>query len=208
MSESRASYDAGTLEDAVRETIAKGGEGARAYLREAWLAAAIDALIDCRRGARLTQAEVAHRMGTTQSAIARLENDFRGGISLRRYVDYALACDAVPLHVELKPLQQVFAYCLAEPAGSRTGCDFERWQREGTVVNDATGFDVLMTQGTFDCRHLVPIGSNWLSWSSLPSGNVAWASEAVDPFTAACTGSPVASTSPVVRPRRQDMVAA
>ena len=51
----------------------------------------IEALVRARAAANLTQAEVARRLGTTQSAIARLED---GGVSpsfatLRRYAEAA-----------------------------------------------------------------------------------------------------------------------
>ena len=51
--------------------------------------ALIEALIHARTAARLTQAEIARSLGTTQSAIARLEG---GGVSpsfatLRRYAE-------------------------------------------------------------------------------------------------------------------------
>lgn len=51
--------------------------------------AIIEALVKARTGAKLSQAELAKRIGTTQSAIARLEG---GGVSpslstLRRYAE-------------------------------------------------------------------------------------------------------------------------
>ena len=62
----------------------------------------VEALITARTGAKLTQAEVARRLGTTQSAIARLES---GGVSpsfatLRRYAE----ATGTRLTVELAPV--------------------------------------------------------------------------------------------------------
>lgn len=61
--------------------------------------ALIEALVRARTEAKLSQAEVARRIGTTQSAIARLEG---GGVSpslstLRRYAE----ATGTKLHVEL-----------------------------------------------------------------------------------------------------------
>lgn len=62
--------------------------------------AIIEALIRARTKARLSQAELAKRLGTTQSAVARLES---GGISpslstLRRYAE----ATGTRLHLELR----------------------------------------------------------------------------------------------------------
>ncbi len=62
--------------------------------------AVIEALIRARTKARLSQAELAKRIGTTQSAIARLEG---GGVSpslstLRRYAE----ATGTKLHLELR----------------------------------------------------------------------------------------------------------
>ncbi|MBD0416059.1 helix-turn-helix domain-containing protein [Oryzicola mucosus] len=59
----------------------------------------VEALVKARTDAKLSQAEVARRIGTTQSAIARLEG---GGVSpslstLRRYAE----ATGTKLHVEL-----------------------------------------------------------------------------------------------------------
>lgn len=61
--------------------------------------ALIEALVRARTAAKLSQAELAKRIGTTQSAIARLEG---GGVSpsistLRRYAE----ATGTKLHVEL-----------------------------------------------------------------------------------------------------------
>lgn len=63
--------------------------------------AIIEALIRARTKAKLSQTELARRIGTTQSAVARLEG---GGVSpsistLRRYAD----ATGTKLHLELRP---------------------------------------------------------------------------------------------------------
>lgn len=63
--------------------------------------AIVEALIRARTKARLSQAQLAKKIGTTQSAIARLEG---GGVSpslstLRRYAE----ATGTKLHLELRP---------------------------------------------------------------------------------------------------------
>ncbi len=81
-----------------------GDAFAHSYLKASFLSSAIDALFQARRQAGLTQAQVAEKLGTKQAAIARLEADTEGAISLRRYVEFALACGMVPLNIELVPI--------------------------------------------------------------------------------------------------------
>ena len=62
--------------------------------------AIVEALVRARTAAKLSQAELARRIGSTQSAIARLES---GGVSptlstLRRYAE----ATGTKLHVELR----------------------------------------------------------------------------------------------------------
>ncbi len=52
--------------------------------------AVINALIAARRKARLSQAEVAERMGTTQSSIARMESG-KGSVTIDSIQKYAKA---------------------------------------------------------------------------------------------------------------------
>ncbi len=74
------------------------------YLRADFLASAAISLSRLRFDAGLTQAQVAEKLHTKQSAIARLEADFDGTMSLRRYVDFALACGVVPYNFTFVPI--------------------------------------------------------------------------------------------------------
>jgi transcriptional regulator with XRE-family HTH domain len=79
----------------MRERLAHVGD-------EGWLFASIaDQVVDQRRRGRLSQAELAELVGTTQSAIARLESGGRPPRidTLRRIAD-ALDCELV---VTLRP---------------------------------------------------------------------------------------------------------
>lgn len=91
--------------DSIRRRLHRRPEAIAAYLRAGWLAEAAAALREARRAAGLTQQEVAERLGTTQSAIARMENDFEGRYTLRRYIDYLLACGRVPLDIATEPIE-------------------------------------------------------------------------------------------------------
>ncbi len=92
-----------------------GQEFTLEYLKADFLAAAANALSTLRHEAGLTQAEVAERLHTKQSAIARLEADFDGAMSLRRYVDFALACGFIPHHFTFTPIETAHNFIIAQP---------------------------------------------------------------------------------------------
>lgn len=110
-----------TLMDLEREVLEESEESAREYLRQGWISSAMGELRAARRKAGLTQQVIADRLGTTQSAIARLERDHDCSLSLRRYIDYLIACDVLPLDIETAPLAAVREYALTNPDASRTG---------------------------------------------------------------------------------------
>ncbi len=58
----------------LRKTLLTNPEVKTEYERLGPIFAVIGEMIDARQEAGLTQAEIAHRMGTTQSVIARLES--------------------------------------------------------------------------------------------------------------------------------------
>jgi transcriptional regulator with XRE-family HTH domain len=128
-----------TLTDLIRDSLSGSDEAATAYLRQNWLDAAMYTLWKARRAAGLTQAEVAARMGTTQSSIARLERDGGGGISLRRFIDYALACGMSPLDLELITTSSLRRYALADPDAPRTHSAVTDWLEANPTPHARSG---------------------------------------------------------------------
>ncbi len=123
----------GTISDLIQETLSENADGAKEYLTESWLAEATGILRDARRKAGLTQIEVAERLATTQSSIARLENDESGGVTLRRYINYLLACGRFPLDVETEPLERVREYAITHPLQARHAAPFRHWCFEASL---------------------------------------------------------------------------
>ena len=135
MTQHQGERHTGRLSDLVRDVLEESPESARAYLRESWLSAAIRALRDARRKANLTQAEIADRMGTTQPAVARLENDREGRTTLHRYVDYALACGELPLDIVLEPVESVREFAIDQPSTRRTQACYQVWTQWVPTTN-------------------------------------------------------------------------
>ena len=96
-----------SVDDLALDILRGPDEPAVTYLRHRWLGMVMADLRQARRDAGLSQAEVAERLGTTQSAIARLERDHDGSISLHRLVDYVLACGVLPEMLSLRPIAEV-----------------------------------------------------------------------------------------------------
>ena len=108
----------GTVSDYLVQKLSdeeRGKEFTVEYLRADFLASAANALSTLRHKAGLTQAEVAERLHTKQSAIARLEADYDGAMSLRRYVDFALACGVIPHHFTFVSVETARNFTIAQP---------------------------------------------------------------------------------------------
>lgn len=129
----------------------QGHEFALEYLKSSFLTAAVNALFYMRRQSGLTQAQVAERLHTTQSAIARSEGDFDGGISLRRYVDFALACGMVPHDITFAPLESVVSYSIAQPNIPFTQVNHQEWLKANFLLPP-----------TFD-EHVINAASNTMT---------------------------------------------
>lgn len=127
----------GSIADSVQSLLEEGGQQAYEYLRESFLANAMLLLFQARREADLTQVQLAEKLKTRQSAIARMENDTTGSISLRRFIEVALACGKMPFDISLAPLQDVVAFSMHNPEEERTEVNFAKWQSwsSTTLVN-------------------------------------------------------------------------
>jgi transcriptional regulator with XRE-family HTH domain len=97
------------------------------YLKAGFLASAVDALFYARRNAGLTQEQVAQKLGKKQEAIARWEADTDGKMSLRQYVEIALACGMIPLDIKLEPVNSVRDYVFENPEAPRTQDLYDAW---------------------------------------------------------------------------------
>jgi transcriptional regulator with XRE-family HTH domain len=127
-------WDAGTLEDSARESVEESEESARIYLRESWLAASMALLSRARWAANLTQAEVAQRLGTTQSAIARLER--ADETTLGRFWEFLYACGVTPLEIETVHFADLREYVRQQPGADRTAEPVKKWiAKNKKVVN-------------------------------------------------------------------------
>jgi transcriptional regulator with XRE-family HTH domain len=120
----------GTTSDYLIQKLTDEEEGkdfAIGYLKSRFMSSAANALFYMRLQAGLTQAQVAERLHTKQSAIARLEGDFDGRTSLRRYVDFALACGMVPHDITFAPLESAIDYTIAQPETLYTQVNHQEW---------------------------------------------------------------------------------
>ena len=138
----------GTMTDYIIQKFTdeeQGKEFASEYLKSAFLSSAVNALFYMRRQAGLTQAQIAERLNTKQSAVARLEADFDGGISLRRYVDFALACGMVPHNVTFAPLESAISYTIAQPKIPYTEVNYQEWLKANSP-STSTSVETLAQQ--------------------------------------------------------------
>src|SRR5579859_2875342 len=144
---------AGTMTDYLIQKFTdeeQGKEFASEYLKSAFLTSAANGLFYMRRQAGLTQAQVAERLHTKQSAIARLESDSDGGISLHRYIDFALACGMVPHNITFAPLESVINYTIAQPEILYTQGNYEEWLKTNAQPASATVESAVQVESNSD----------------------------------------------------------
>lgn len=123
--------------DPVRELL-EDEDTAYRYLAERWLTDVAAKLRDARREANLTQGDVAELLGTKQPAIARLERDHEGKFSLRRFVEYALACGALPFDLSLESAEELRRCALDYPSEPITETAYESWLGGAVVKGSVT----------------------------------------------------------------------
>jgi transcriptional regulator with XRE-family HTH domain len=120
---------------AIDKQILNEPDAAATYLRSSWFYRTMETIRNARLRNGLTQQDVADKLGTTQSAIARLENAHTGNFSLDRLLKYAWACGAAPLDIEFVSPDELRQYACDAPRGLRTARALADW-RQTTPVRE------------------------------------------------------------------------
>ena|SRR5579863_3181425 len=147
----------------------------REFLKAGFLSSAVDALFYARRQADLTQAQVAEQLDTKQAAIARMEADTDGSMSLHRYVEFALACGMVPLNIVLAPLESVRSFVIAYPDVPLTQMNYDTWllTKETQSMQETVSFNqptVATSQATTTSTHPSAGFGNQVSYAAESEG--------------------------------------
>jgi transcriptional regulator with XRE-family HTH domain len=115
-----------SLNDAVTHMLEDDPETARSYLFYRWYSQWMEAIRGEREAQGFTQKDIASTLDTTQSSIARLENDRRGSITVRRLWEYAFAVGVSPL-VEFRPTAGLMSFVKQHPDAQLSAKTFDDW---------------------------------------------------------------------------------
>lgn len=121
-----------STEEFIREMLTDEQDSAAFqsdYLKAAALSSAVELLYLARRDAGKTQADIGAALNTKQPGVARLEADVGGYMAFRRYAEFALACDKVPL-ILLEAVKDVQEYVVALPGAPLTARAYLDWQEQ------------------------------------------------------------------------------
>jgi transcriptional regulator with XRE-family HTH domain len=131
-----------SLDDVIRREIAEDEGAAAGYLLATLTNDVIAALREARMRAGLTQADMARRTHTTQSAVAALEGDIDGSPSFRRMARYFLAAGFVPGLV-LERVESLSNVALASLDAVRP---FVKFEATGSIQQGQAGPSMLNCQ--------------------------------------------------------------
>ncbi len=120
--------ETGTAADAVRELLADD-KLAYSYLLTNFIASAMLGLSAARQAAGMTQREVAEKMQTHQSAVARWESDMSGKMSLLNYVRFAHTVGKQPFNLALEDIECIRQFALAVPEQEITEPAYAAWSK-------------------------------------------------------------------------------
>ncbi len=115
-----------SLNDTVTHMLEDDPETARSYLFYRWYSQWMEAIREEREAQGFTQKDIASTLDTTQSSIARLENDRRGSITVRRLWEYAFAVGVSPL-VEFRPTTGLMSFVKQHPDAQLSAKTFDDW---------------------------------------------------------------------------------
>lgn len=161
-----------TMSSYVERVVANedtGEEFTIEYFRTKFLSSVGRSLYYARRNAGLTQEQVAERMQTHQSAIARFEADRNGSMSFRRYADFAIACGMLPkslkTHSILEPISTLREKLRMEAAAQRV-------QERDNIKFHMDFVPEMIANTTMDQYYTHPVSATALPSSNLESKRV------------------------------------
>lgn len=93
MAEQAETVGAGSVEELLADLRAEGGDRMARY---EWCLSAVHALREARYHAGLSRQEIATALGITERAVARIEDDLDGGMTLGTFYAFARACGVRP----------------------------------------------------------------------------------------------------------------
>lgn len=161
------------LDDAVTQMLEGDPDTAQSYLFYRWFSQWMETIRLEREEQGLTQKDLAESLNTTQSSIARLENDRRGSITVRRLWEYAFAVGVSPL-VEFRPASGLMSFVKQHPDAQLRAEPFDAW-----VSPSIEQF----SQGK-SASHIVESFTPNLAWDD---SAVWWAASQRNVSTARCT---------------------
>jgi transcriptional regulator with XRE-family HTH domain len=161
-----------TTEYSVEELLEESAsEASESYLLATWFYRAMESIRNARLRNGLTQSEVAERIGTTQSVVARMENAHRGSFSVHRFLEYAWGCGAAPLELEFVPPQELRRFAIERPGQDRSTNVLTAW-RLSEMLNERSQPPELF-------KRLGETTSNW--WRSLLTNPLADPGQGISP---------------------------
>jgi len=87
-----------------------------------------EALSRARATSGYSSTDLAHRSGVPSTHVERAEEGHTQDMTLRQYLDLALACDHLPLDLVLVPSEELARFAREAPPVPRTALEYEAWR--------------------------------------------------------------------------------
>lgn len=152
------------------------------WLVGGWYADLITQAIGARTREGLTQKDIAEKLGTTQSVVARMENDFEGRVGSKRLFLYLLACGIMALS-DTVSLDRALARLHENPSLKLKWESFAEHEDDAVAAQmrpeiDAVSTEVQAASASIEegapVTHSTPYRSDLLASSSLYASNDSW----------------------------------
>lgn len=130
MSGEEEHYDIASIEEILAE---EGDEVLESFLQSEWFYRAMRKIKEARKRNHLSQMEIAERLGTTQSVVARMENAHYGNFSVARFIAYAWACGVAPVDLGFVDAESMLDFAREKPLSESEIEAIDRWDVESAI---------------------------------------------------------------------------